>query len=97
MSDLRFEWDPDKDRENQLKHGVAFDEARTTFFDDRAVEFYDDSHSDTEDRFLLLGLSAKLRILLVSHCLRERNDIIRIISARKATATERKLYPWGDA
>ena len=94
MSDLRFEWDKEKDRENRLKHGVSFEEARTVFFDERAVEFYDDEHSGTEDRFLMLGLSAKLRILMVCHCLRERGDVIRIISARKATKNEQSYYPW---
>ena len=96
MNELRFEWDPDKDRENRRKHGISFDEARTVFFDDRAVEFYDDEHSASEHRFLLLGLSAKLRILMICHCLREGGDLIRIISARRATRTEQRQYPWGD-
>jgi len=96
MNELRFEWDPNKDRENRRKHGISFDEAQTVFFDDRAVEFFDDEHSASEQRFLLLGLSAKLRILMICHCLREGGDVIRIISARRATQTEQQQYPWSD-
>ena len=95
MNELTFEWDEGKNRENQRKHGVAFEEARSVFFDPQAVEFYDDKHAESEDRFLLLGVSAKLRILMVCHCLREAGNVIRIISARKATKTERYEYPWG--
>lgn len=95
MKSLRFEWDEKKNRENQHKHGVSFAEAQTVFFDENAVEFYDDEHSEREDRFLLLGISTKLRVLLVCHCLRESGSIIRIISARKATKNENKLYPKG--
>ena len=96
MNDLRFEWDERKNLENQRKHGVSFNEARSVFFDQQAVEFYDDEHGELEDRFLLLGVSAKLRILMVCHCLRQRGDTIRIISARKATRNEQHEYPWGD-
>lgn len=71
MGRLIFEWDAKKNRANQKKHGVSFEEAQTVFFDDHAVEFYDDEYDGVEDRFLLLGVSAKLRILLVCHCLRE--------------------------
>ena len=95
MKSLRFEWDKEKNRENQRKHGVSFVEAQTVFFDENAVEFYDDEHSEWEDRFLLLGISTKMRVLLVCHCLRESGSIIRIISARKATKNERELYPKG--
>ena len=95
MKPLRFEWSEAKSRENQRKHGVSFAEAQTVFFDEHAVEFYDDEHSEWEDRFLLLGLSAKLRILLVCHCVREGGSVIRIISARKATKNELELYPEG--
>jgi uncharacterized protein len=95
MKALRFEWDKEKDLENRRKHGVPFAEAQSVFFDENAVEFYDDEHSGREDRFLLLGISAKLRVLLVCHCLRESGSIIRIISARKATRKERGLYPGG--
>lgn len=93
MPPLRFEWDEDKDRENRRKHGVSFEEARTVFYDEDAVEFYDDEHSDWEDRFLLLGVSSRLRMLMVCHCLREDGHVIRVVSARKATAAERKHYP----
>lgn len=95
MKSLRFEWDKEKNRENQRKHGVSFVEAQTVFFDENAVEFYDDEHSEWEDRFLLLGISTKMRVLLVCHCLRESGSIIRIISARKATNNEQELYPKG--
>ena len=93
MTPLRFEWDDAKNRANQQKHRVSFEEARTVFYDEEAVEFYDNEHAEWEDRFLLLGLSGGLRVLTVCHCHREGGDVIRIISARKATATERKLYP----
>jgi len=92
MPKIELEWNPAKAKANLNKHGVAFEEAATVFFDDRAIEFYDDSHSDWEDRMLLLGLSTKLRLLLVCHCYRESDSIIRIISARKATKNESKLY-----
>ena len=92
MSELRFEWDPSKATANVKKHGVSFEEAATVFFDDRAVEFYDDSHSDWEDRMLLLGLSSRLRLLLVCHCYRKSDSVVRIISARKATQKESVLY-----
>ena len=93
MTTLRFEWDEAKNQENRRKHGVSFEEARTVFYDENAIEFYDDEHSEWEDRFLLLGVSSRLRVLMVCHCLRERGDVIRIVSARKATATEQKHYP----
>jgi hypothetical protein len=94
MNELRFEWDKRKNRENQRKHKVSFEEAQTVFFDENAVEFYDDPHSRAEERFLLLGVSAKLRVLMICHCLREEGDVIRIISARKATKREKREYPW---
>jgi uncharacterized DUF497 family protein len=93
MMALRFEWDEAKNRENQRKHSVSFAEAQSVFFDENAVEFYDDEHSEWEDRFLLLGMSTRMRILLVCHCLREGGSVIRIISARKATKKQRALYP----
>jgi uncharacterized DUF497 family protein len=96
MVRLAFEWDERKDKENQRKHGVSFEEARTVFFDENAVEFYDDEHSEAEDRFLMLGLSARLRVLMVCHCLRSGGSVIRIISARRATKNERKFYPGGE-
>ena len=93
MTPLRFEWDEEKNRENRRKHGVSFEEARTVFYDDNAVEFYDDEHSEWEDRFLLLGVSSRLRVLMVCQCLRKGGNVVRIVSARKAAAIERKHYP----
>lgn len=93
MEPIRFAWDEAKNRANQRRHGVSFEEARAVFYDPKAIQFYDDDHSEWEDRFLMLGMSARLRILLVCHCFRESDAVIRIISARKATANERKLYP----
>jgi len=90
VSELRFDWDERKDTENQRKHGVSFEEARTVFFDDRAL-LRDDPDGD-ENRFVLLGLSATLRTLVVCHCYRERDEVIRIISARKAHKEERVDY-----
>ncbi len=92
---MRFEWDEEKNRVNQRKHGIRFEEAQTAFFDEDALVFNDPDHSDDEERFLLLGLSSMLRVLVVVHCLRDRGDTIRIISARKATKTEREAYVRG--
>jgi uncharacterized protein len=92
MNRLRFSWDARKAKSNLVKHGVSFEEARTVFFDDHAVEFYDDEHAEREDRFLLLGMSLRLRLLLVCHCHHEADGVIRIISARKATKTETRHY-----
>lgn len=92
MKSLRFEWDLDKAKRNLEEHGVSFEEAQTVFYDEFAVEFYDDKHSEWEDRFLMLGLSTQLKLLLVCHCYRERESVIRIISARKATKTEAQFY-----
>lgn len=77
---------------NLKKHGVSFEEPQTVFYDDYAIEFYDDTHSKYEDIFLLLGISSQLRLVMVSHCYRESESVIRIISARKATANEAKFY-----
>ncbi len=92
MAELRFEWDERKNADNNRKHGVTFEEAQTVFADEHALLLEDPGHSDVEDRFVLLGLSASLRALVVCHCLREEQEIIRIISARKATAKERAQY-----
>jgi hypothetical protein len=89
---IKFEWDPRKDSANQRKHGVSFEEAQSVFFDENAVQFYDEHHSEQEDRFIMLGLSIHSRILVVCHCERETGNVIRIISARKATKTESKYY-----
>ena len=95
MKNITFEWDDKKAKRNFEKHEVSFEEAQTVFFDDMAIQFWDETHSDTEERFLMLGLSNKLRILLVVHCFRESDSTIRIISARKAPKTETKYYPAG--
>ncbi|HPO16081.1 MAG TPA: BrnT family toxin [Candidatus Hydrogenedentes bacterium] len=92
MNKLCFTWDLHKAQENSKKHGISFEEARSVFYDEHAVEFYDDEHVEWEDRFLLLGLSAKLRLLLICHCHREKEGVIRIISARKATKSESRHY-----
>jgi uncharacterized DUF497 family protein len=92
MKALRLEWDSDKASRNLEKHGITFEEASSVFYDERAVEFYDDEHSEGENRFLMLGLSARFRLLLVCHCSRENEMVIRIISARKATMNEAKHY-----
>lgn len=91
-STLRFEWDEEKNEANRRKHGVSFEEARSVFFDDRALFMHDPDESASEDRFLLLGLSATLRTLMVCHCYRRADEVIRIISARKADRTEREQY-----
>ena len=92
MTDLHFEWDPEKAKANLDKHGISFEEAATVFYDESGVEFYDDEHSEWEDRFLLLGLSSEMKLLLVCHCYRSEDAVIRIISARKATKSEAKHY-----
>ena len=93
MSSLRFEWDERKSALNFNKHGVTFADAKTVFFDEQARLMDDPEHSQDEERFLLLGLSSTLRLLVVSHCYRGEDNVIRIISARKATAKESKSYP----
>jgi len=92
MKKLNFNWDQRKAAENIKKHGVAFEEAQTVFYDELAIEFYNDAHSEWEDRFLLLGLSSQLNLLMVCHCYRKSDSEIRIISARKATKNESKRY-----
>jgi uncharacterized DUF497 family protein len=92
---MRFEWDPGKAASNARKHGVSFEEARTVFHDDFAVQFLDDEHAGSEARFILLGMSEKVRLLVVCHCERSRGEVIRIISARKATRREATYYRGG--
>ena len=92
---IMFEWDPKKSLSNVRKHGVTFEEAKSVFFDEFAVQFYDKESSSTEDRFLMLGMSNESKVLMVCHCVRDSEVTIRIISARKATAKERKFYPKG--
>ena len=93
MSELHFEWDQRKAAANEEKHGVTFEEAKSVFSDERAKLIDDPDHSEEEDRFILLGLGSSLRVLVVCHCYREEGNVIRIISARKATAKESKFYP----
>ena len=93
MSTLRFEWDDRKSARNATKHGVSFDEAKSVFVDENAKLIDDPDHSEDEDRFVLLGLSYALRLLLVCHCYRDEGNVIRIISTRKASAKESKSYP----
>jgi len=89
---IRFDWDPAKATGNLRKHGVSFEEAQSVFYDEFAIQFFDDDHSNIEERFLMLGLSAQARLLLVCHCERESENVIRIISARRATKRESTFY-----
>jgi len=95
MGSIEFSWDDRKNNQNKKKHGISFEEAQTVFFDENAVEFFDPDHSEKENRFIMLGLSYRLRILVVCHCLRKDDSEIRIISARKATKKEQKVYLGG--
>ena len=88
----RFNWDADKGLSNIEKHGISFKEAATVFGDDRAVVLDDEGHSQDEERFKIIGLSGKLRLLMVCHCYRDDDSVIRIISARKATKQEQTQY-----
>ncbi len=92
--DLVFEWDERKNRANRKKHGVSFEEARSAFLDENARVMPDPEHSRGEERFVLLGLSASVHILVVCHCYREDESVIRIISARKADREEQRQYRW---
>jgi len=97
MNGIRFEWDEAKNRANRRKHGVSFEEAQTVFLDENAIRFFDPDHSADEDRFLMLGISIRLRVLVVCHCFRIDDSTIRIISARKANKKEAATYRdyWG--
>jgi uncharacterized protein len=89
---ISFEWDHKKAVANLKKHGISFEEARSVFYDELAVQFFDEDSSDEEDRFILLGSSSESNVLIVCHCERHDGAVIRIISARKATKNERKFY-----
>ncbi|MGB4925647.1 MAG: BrnT family toxin [Giesbergeria sp.] len=89
---ITFEWDPDKAASNLKKHQVSFDEAKSVFFDEFAIQFFDGDHADAEERFLMLGHSSVARLLIVCHCERDSGNVIRIISARKATKRESVFY-----
>ncbi|WP_367899175.1 BrnT family toxin [Leptospira sp. WS58.C1] len=92
MSSIDFEWDSVKNSSNKRKHGISFEEAKTVFYDENARIIHDPDHSEKEERFIILGFSNKLNLLMVSHCYRSSKDVIRIISARKATKSESKQY-----
>lgn len=92
MNSIRFEWDENKNNINKKKHKISFEEAQTVFYDTEALVIDDPEHSEQEDRFIILGLSKKANLLVVCHCYRESDLVIRIISARKATTTEEKFY-----
>ncbi len=92
MSSLRFTWDEEKSLTNRRKHGISFDEAKTAFHDENAKVYFNPDHSETEDRFILLGMSLQLRLLVVCHCYREAEAVVRIISARKADKAEQEDY-----
>ena len=93
---IKFEWNLAKAAANRRKHGVSFEEAQSVFYDDYAVQFFDVNSSEEEERFLMLGLSSETKLLVVCHCEREDGDIIRIISARKATKNESQFYQGAD-
>lgn len=95
MNYINFEWDVSKASANKRKHGISFDEAKTVFYDEHAVVIHDPEHSDDEERFVILGLSAASHMLVVIHCYRKKDKVIRIISARKATKQESKQYHGG--
>ena len=92
MELLVFEWDKKKEKANIKKYGISFEEARTAFYDEYAIQFFDPDHSDEEERFLLLGASYKLNTLVICHCFREKETVVRIISARKADRNETDAY-----
>lgn len=92
MDAINFEWDENKNRLNRRKHGISFEEAASVFYDQGALIKDDPEHSEEEDRFVILGLSSKANLLVVCHCFRASETVIRIISARKATKTEGKFY-----
>ena len=96
MSNITFEWDASKASLNKKKHGISFDEAKTVFFDEKAKVIHDPEHSDDEERFIILGLSVNVRMLVVIHCYRKNDCIIRIISVRKATQKESMQYHGGQ-
>ena len=92
MSDFRFEWDSAKNDSNQKRHGVSFEEGITVFYDENAVLINDPDHSLDEDRFIMIGMTLKLRIVMVCHCYRENDNVIRIFSVRKSTKQETNQY-----
>jgi uncharacterized DUF497 family protein len=91
------EWDPRKAAGNLKKHHVSFEEAETVFYDEFAIQFFDEAHSEEEDRFIMLGMSSQAHLLIVCHCERKNGDVIRIISARKAAPSEARHYSRGKS
>jgi uncharacterized DUF497 family protein len=89
---ISFSWDNRKNEANKKKHGVSFEEAKTVFYDENAIRYFDPDHSGDEDRFLMVGVSQSLRIIIVCHCFRDDDSGIRIITARKATKSEEDVY-----
>ncbi len=92
VNQIQFEWDENKNKENVKKHKISFEETQTVFLDENAIRFFDPDHSQDEDRFIMLGMSFRLRIIVVCHCYRKNDTVIRIISARKADQHEAKVY-----
>ncbi len=92
MVPIKFEWNNLKNRINTEKHGISFEEASSVFYDENALLFDDPAHSKNEERFLIIGISRKARICIVSHCYRNKESVIRIISARRATKREIAIY-----
>jgi uncharacterized protein len=95
MNKLNFEWDKKKNKSNTKKHDVTFEEAQMVFYDEHAIQFFDPEHSGEEDRFILLGISFKSKVLVICHCFREDETKVRIISARKADKDEQQVY-WSE-
>lgn len=92
---IKFEWDPPKAEANIKKYQISFDEAKSVFYDEFAIQFFDEEHSSNEERFLMLGMSSGAKLLIVCHCERQYGEVIRIISARKATKRESAFYQGG--
>lgn len=95
MDIFTFDWDPDKNEINKRKHGISFETAREVFFDEAAIIFDDPEHSIGEERFLIIGMTKSSKICIVSHCYRDNDNVIRIISAREATRREKTIYEEG--
>ncbi|MBP5242517.1 MAG: BrnT family toxin [Clostridia bacterium] len=92
MEEIHFEWDENKNERNKAKHDISFEEAQTVFYDENALVIDDPEHSQEEERFIILGFSKQAKLLVVCHCYRSADSVIRIISARKATKNESKYY-----
>jgi uncharacterized DUF497 family protein len=92
MKNISFTWDENKNKSNKIKHKVSFEEAKSVFLDENAFLFFDEDHSENEERYILLGMSSFLNVMIVCHCVIQNGQIIRIISARKATKNETRYY-----